>query len=498
MDNSNLAWTAPDTVAVVGDGFSGVATALHLMRLMEPGGRVALLGRGPRPGRGLAYATACDEHLLNVPAGRLGWNPADEGDFARWMAAQGLPWGPGDFAPRRVMGDYLEALWSEGVVAARARGIEVLEGLPGVRALRRAGTGWQLWLDDGRQAPAAQVVLATGHQPPRGPALGPGGDWRAPGFHADPWDRAPGTPLSVAPQDEVVLVGSGLTAVDLVLELRAQGHRGRIHLVSRRGLLPQPHRTREALPHPGLQPVAALGADLNLRQILRAVRRWMAAARLEGRDWRDVMASLRPVTPRLWQQLSLRERRQFLRHLQPWWDTHRHRMAPAVWQRLQAERATGDLQLHAGRLAGVASDRTAAGRPAWQLTLRPRGGDAATPLQTLRADAVFNCTGPSGTLAGTRDVLLLSLRDEGLLTEDVLGLGAQVDPSHHPLDGQGRPVAGLYVVGPLLKGRDWESIAIPELRQQALLTARAVLAADRPLRLEVPCVLPGAVGRAAA
>jgi uncharacterized NAD(P)/FAD-binding protein YdhS len=156
------------------------------------------------------------------------------------------------------------------------------------------------------------------------------------------------------------------------------------------------------------------------------VRAWVREAEAEGLDWRDVMASLRAGTPRLWQRLSLRDRQQFLRHLQPWWDTHRHRMAPALWQRLQDDRAAGGLLSWTGRLAGVQPAEDGAG---WRVTVQPRGGGVA---QTLQVQAVVNCTGPSGRLRDARDPLLAELRDRGLLSADALGLGLLVDAEHRP------------------------------------------------------------------
>lgn len=460
-------WGAEDAIAIAGTGFSGVAVGLQLMRALPAGATLCVLGREPQPGRGVAYGTACDSHLLNVPAGRLGWDPQDEGGFARWLVAAGHEVQPADFVPRCWMADYLQAQWEQGLAAACARGVRVQTGLSGLRSLRRLHHGWHLESDDGRTGQAAQVLLATGHLPPQAPSLGPGSDWQAQGFWPDPWQRP--ADWAPAPDADVLLVGSGLTAVDLIIELRDRGHRGRIHLVSRRGQMPQPHRVAEARPRPGLQPVARLGADLHPRAALAEVRAWVREAEAEGLDWRDVMASLRAGTPRLWQRLSLRDRQQFLRHLQPWWDTHRHRMPPALWQRLQDDRAAGGLLSWTGRLAGVQPAEEGAG---WRVTVQPRDGGAA---QTLQVQAVVNCTGPSGRLRDARDPLLAGLRDRGLLSADALGLGLLVDAEHHPLDCCGVPVEDLYYVGPMLKAQHWEAIAIPELRVHAQQTANSIL-----------------------
>jgi uncharacterized NAD(P)/FAD-binding protein YdhS len=467
---------APATVALIGDGFSAVAVGLHLLRSLPTGATLRVQGHAARMGRGLAYGTECEAHLLNVPAGRLGWLAADEGQFAWWLSAQGLPWLPSDFVPRRLMGDYLQAQWQAGVAAATARSVRVVMDAAPLVGLQRAARGWTLGLPEGRSCQADQVVLATGH-------LGP---------------AALSTPAAVdntPPADAqapVLIVGAGLTAVDHILALRAQGHQGEIHVLSRRGQMPQPHRVLEARPCVGLAPAALLGADQTLRSLTRQVRAWVAEATRQGQDWRDVMASLRPDTPALWQRLSLRDRRQFLRHLQPWWDTHRHRMAPEVWQRLQAERAAGRLHLWAGRLhsltpssqaghpdniSGAPSTRVASWTATWTAVWQARGTTGAEGLHTLQVAAVRNCTGPSTDLQRTPDPLWTGLRARGLVSADALGLGLLVDARYRPLDACGVPNEGLYYVGPWLKAQYWEAIAIPELRVHAQRAADAVTAA---------------------
>lgn len=483
---------APATVAVIGDGFSAAAVGLHLLRSLPPGAVLHVQGREHRMGRGLAYGTDIDAHLLNVPAGRLGWQAGDEGQFARWLSEQGLPWASSDFVPRRWMGNYLHAQWKEGVAAATARGVRVMFDASALVDLQPAARGWRLGLADGRQGHADQVVLATGHLAPTALHLSsasasasatPATDMATAG------ETAP-APASADAQRPALIIGAGLTAVDHILALRAQGHQGVIHVLSRRGQMPQPHRVLEARPCVGLAPAELLGADQTLRSLTRQVRAWVDEAARRGQDWRDVMASLRPDTPALWQRLSLRDRRQFLRHLQPWWDTHRHRMAPDVWQRLQAERAAGHLRLWAGRLhsltpsgnaepsAGASSNCSGAmSRPTpstWTAVWQARGSTGAEGLHQVQVGVVRNCTGPSTNWRHASDPLWSELNARGLVSSDALGLGLLVDARYRPLDACGVPQAGLYYVGPWLKAQFWEAIAIPELRVHAQRAAEAV------------------------
>ena len=456
------------TVAIVGAGFSGAAATWHLLRGAPPGCEIVLIEPAAELARGLAYSTPSDSHCLNVPAGRLGLDPADEPAFVAWMRAQGHAVEAPDFVPRRWLGAYVADELQRAAAAAAARGVVFRRVQARVDGVVRNRPPYRLRLSDGTSVAADQLILATGHFPPAAPPLSGPLDWDAAGMARDPWR---GAALAGQPaEQDVLLVGTGLTAVDVVSQLRDDGHRGRIHLLSRRGLLPQPHRVHEARPPVGLQPVAELGDELRLGQILRAVHGWIAQTQADGGDWRDVMASLRPWTPHLWQRLCARDRRQFLRHLQPFWDTHRHRLAPAIHERLQAGLAAGDVVAHAGRLIGV--ERLPDGR--LQARWRARG---AAGTSTLTVGCIVNCTGPTASLARANDPLHASLRDAGVLSPDGLGQGLLVDALLRPIDSSGVPADGLHYVGPLLKAQRWEAIAIPELRVHAREVARHVLGA---------------------
>ncbi|MGM9487569.1 FAD/NAD(P)-binding protein [Ideonella sp. YS5] len=461
-------------IAVVGLGFSGAAVALHLLRELPAGATLWLIDPAARRGRGLAYGTRCASHWLNVPAGRLGIETGHEAGFVEWLRGQYGSCGAGDFVPRLLLGDYLAHTLAEAEKAALTRGVQVRMvragavdvgpgPAPGVHLVR---------LDDGQALEADRVVLALGHLAPESPRLPGAPPWGSPGLIDQPWDESA---LAALPEDgDVLLLGSGLSAIDMLTWLQDRGHAGRLTMLSRRGLLPQPHRSLEAQPRPAGPAGQALSGAHSLRQMLRVVRRWADEAAETGGDWRDVMASLRPDTPALWQRLPVRERRQFLRHLQPWWDTHRHRLAPGIHCRLRAALQAGQAEVRAGRVRSVLP---LGERSGFEVSWAPRGSDG--PLEHRRVAAIVNCTGPSArvghaarTVPGT---LLAAMQAHGRLCVDPLGLGLAVDGQHRLLDAEGRPQAGLYYVGPMLKAQHWEAVAIPELRVHAQAIAEELL-----------------------
>ncbi len=358
----------------------------------------------------------------------------EPGHFAERFAAEG-----GDrrgFAQRRLFGLYLGDMLDQ----ALATGCTELAEATAVKGGRN-GEGWRVDLDDGSAIEADAVVLAVGNQEPEGLSAFGGVGRR---FVGNPWGdvaRAAVTELSET-GGTALLIGTGLTMVDLVLSLDATGHQGKIIALSRRGLVPRSHADfdpapvdREEVPHG------------SVRVLWRWLRKRSAAV-----GWRAAVDSLRPHSHPLWQSLDGNQQRRFLRHARPWWDVHRHRIAPEVAQTLARLIGEGRLEIIAGRIVGA---REIDDGLKIEIRRRGRGG-----LDTLRAAFAFNCTGPLGSISRSKDPLLRSLMDSGEVRVDHLGIGLAVDDSC-------RGGERLWALGPLTKGRYWEIIAVPDIREQA-------------------------------
>lgn len=458
----------PLTIAIIGAGFSGALTAVNLLR--HSGGRalrVVLLNRSGRMARGVAYGTASAGHLLNVPAGNMSALDDDPDDFLRYCRWADPAVTPASFVRRAQYGAYLEALLEAAQFGAPAGATierwvgEAVDLEPPARS--RPGA---VYVADGRRIDADHVVLAFGHFSPADPPALPPRLRESARYVRDPW--VPGALDGMGGDEPVLLIGSGLTAVDVVLALAARGHRGAVTMVSRRGLLPAAHREQR-----GVYPAeAARGLAVEMggtaRGGLRALRRAMTRHEAAGGDWRDVMAALRPHLPALWQGLPLHERQRFLRRLQPWWDAARHRCAPASHARFESLREAGRVRLRPGRLLAIQE------RPGLlEVHLRPRGTAA---VEQLAVAHVVNCTGPTSDLAQGGGPLVARLLARGWLQADALGLGVAVDTEGAVVGRDGAASGWLHYIGPLLRARDWEATAVPELRVHARRLAERLLA----------------------
>lgn len=450
-------------VAVIGGGFAGTMVTVALLRAAPAGSVVRLLERSPRPGGGVAYGTGRVEHLLNVPAGKMGAFPDRPGDFLRWLGERagraGVPErvAPTDFLPRSLYGDYLREILDEAVRENRGRlsfGLVRGEAVDLAFAADRA----EVRLADGRTFAAADVVLALGNLPPADPLPAPLPIYASSRYVRDLWHAADWA--ESCRDGDVLLLGSGLTAVDAMLQLVGSGHRGVIHALSRHGLRPHTHQPADAY----ADFLAGEEPPRTIRGVVARVRREVAVAGRSGIGWRPVLDAIRPHTQRLWTGLSAEERDRFLRHVRPLWEVHRHRLAPQVATRVEELRGEGRVRFLAGRIDSLEEDTAGA-----VVRYRERGTGAA---RVLRVERIVNCTGPRSDYGAFPHPLLEGLRGRGWITAGPANLGLQATAQGEVLDRQGRPVAWLHTLGAPLKGVLWETTAVPELRGQAAALAR--------------------------
>lgn len=419
-------------VAIVGGGFSG---AMLAARLAEGGVASTLIDRTGAFGLGVAYSTPFDGHLLNVRSNRMSAIEGRADDFVRWLEAnQAERADPEGFAPRQLYGQYVQARL--GSVDASCPGlIETVTGE--VSAIE----GTTVRLADGRTIAADAVVLATGNPAPKTAAPGEA-DGRVIG---DPW--AAGALDRIGQDDTVIVVGTGLTMVDMVLWLEARGWRGKALALSRRGLKPRGHEAVSDTPVPPTDDLLHAAPSLRLKE----------ARRLSESDgWRGVMDGLRPITARLWQEADTATRARLVRHLRPWWDVHRHRIADSISAAIARLEAEGRLTITAGRVTRIEQDDGAV-----TLNFRPRSGPAQPPMS---GQWLIDCTGPGHDPA--KDPLTGPLIAEGRARLDALRLGLDLDHQSRVLHADGTPDARLLVLGPPARAAFWETIAVPDIRKR--------------------------------
>ncbi len=443
--------TARQRVAVIGGGASGVLTAINLLvRSDDPALEVVVHEASGILGRGVAYGTNDQRHLLNVRARHMSAFPDAPSDLLDWALRTGRSSDPQGFLPRADFSIYLQDRLAD-VADDRLR---VQAGR--VQDIVPTADGFEIVTERSRSI-ATDVVLCHGNQPPRplevdGEEL-PDAPWHV----ANPWELSR---LRALPADaSVLVVGTGLTAVDTVITLLEDSAERSVTMVSRGGRLPKAHVGQAHTAWVTKVPEGPLTADL----LAEAVAEECRAAAERGVGWRAVVDGLRPATQDIWHRLPYDERVRFLEVHAREWEVRRHRMAPEVALRLQRYRYEGRLAVRAGSLADVEDH----GQRCRVVTDPP-----APPYDV---EAIVNCTGPLSDVRRSADPLLRSLLARGTAAPDRLALGLDVTDDGQLVGADGRVVQGCHVVGPPRKGALWESTAIPEIRAQAAQVAAAVV-----------------------
>ena len=456
------------TIVIVGGGFCGTVLAANLLRRPPPGPtRLVLIERDGAVGRGVAYADRGFPYLLNVPASRMSANTAAPNEFLEFVQRR-IPNASGeDFMPRALYGEYLQEFLMAAQLSAPSNvRLDVLHGeVTNVRRLERH-LPLQIELRDGRKLTADDVVLALGNPKPASLAVAaPVVDH--PAYVADPWS----TELQFSRDQKILLIGSGLTAADVINAASADPQRTpTLHALSRHGLVPPRQTAFRPDAFKGDGNALLLAASTSLRGLTKSVRLLAREAESVGGDWREAITFVRNMAPTIWQRLSEHDRVRFLRHLRALWDVHRHRLPLQLIQRIDALRKAERLYVHAGQLLRFA-DRDGRIEVKW----RRRG----TPSEHTEAfDRVVNCTGPDYAIARSTEPLWRSLVQCGLCVSDPLGLGLRTGPRGAVIDADGWPGPHLFYVGPMLRADLWEATAASELRVHAERLA-VLLATER-------------------
>ncbi len=455
-------------VTIIGGGFSGTLAAVNLVRLSDKPIQVQLVNYKHPLGRGVAYGTKREEHLLNVTVRNMSAVPDHSDHFLRWLQTRvdyndiAEPQLRETFAPRRVYGDYLRSLllsYLQPVDNHHPAEIRLIEEeAVGIEVDKDGGP--RVILKNGETLESDRVLLATGNQPPASISSSEGKDFSHPAYCPDPWGdwekRIPD------PENDIVVLGTGLTMIDLFLTLSKRNWRGKILAVSRNGKIPQSHF--RGVEYPDFLPEQP--EQLGLHALVELLEEHCRQLQRIGENPGIVVDRLRPHTQRIWQQFSLEEKQEFFRRYAARWNVIRHRIAQPIHQRVTEAITEGRLRIVKGAI-----DQLSASGDKVLVTLKNQAGEKST----LEGGLVINCTGPNAGFSGTHVPLFQNLLEQGLIRPDELNMGIDIGPDFAVIDEGGKKSNFLFAIGPLMKGTLWETTAVPELRGQAMRVAQLLV-----------------------
>lgn len=438
---------------IIGGGATGTLLAVNLIK--NNGNyplTVNLVERKARVGRGVAYSTTNDLHLLNVPANKMGAFPDDVGSFHQWLVKNNYNYLPNDFVPRRIFGEYLQNLLEETIKNADKNVTVNLVNQEAVDVTLENNQA-QVILDSGETLPSDKVILAFGNFLPPHPGMENNDFVFADKYFQNPWNGAVARKISGG--DDVLIIGTGLTMVDTVLGFFNTKHRGKIFAVSKHGWLPAVHKLGFVYPSFSDE----LKAKNKVSELFKIVRRRTAQAENAHSNWRGVIDSLRPATQEMWVNLPDAEKRRFMRHLRRIWDVSRHRMPEECAEILQKMQDAGQLEILKGRIKKIEQSSL----EGFNITY-----ESGAEKRHIHVNAVVNCTGSESDFSKIESPLVQNLLCKNYIQTDNLALGLAAQPN-------GKISDVFYTIGTSLKGILWESTAMPEIRTQAHNLARQLL-----------------------
>ncbi len=457
-----------ETIAIIGGGFSGTLLATHLLSSdFDVPTRVILIDRSPRFSRGFAYSTSNRFHLLNVPAQNMSAFPNDPNHFLNWAQKRDQSITPRAFVPRMFYGEYLET------ILHRAN----LDKKPNIKFIRLndeaidiedlKNNEGQILLESGKKFKANKIILATGNYFPKNPKIQNEEFYSSDFYVKDPWSSK--ALQNLDDTADLLFIGTGLTMVDKAIELKAKGHKGTIYALSRHGFLPSTHKldlepiemSYEALIEKSKQ------SNFSIVDILHDIK--TKIRHLDNpENWRQVIDKLRPHVQILWQSLTDRDKQRFLIRLRPLWDIHRHRMAPEISLMLQSMISESQLKIHAGKILEYKINEETKKVEIYYLD------KFSKEVKTITASRVLNCSGLEFDFCQIEDPLLNKLLNDGTIKPDSLSLGFEASPEGALIDKNSKTSEVLFTLGPALKGKLWETTAVPEIRNQAYKLAELI------------------------
>jgi uncharacterized NAD(P)/FAD-binding protein YdhS len=453
-------------IGIIGGGFTGTMLVRHLVEQKKKFLSVFIYNSNADFARGTAYNPKSSRLLLNVVAGKMSAFPDKPTHFVDWCLKNGIGSENaqdllvGSFLPRSQYGNYLNDIWKETQEIAKKNGHQLNLISNKVRKIDKDDSNYRIHSETGEDI-VNYLILATGNELPGNPQIKNVDFFKSNFYQQNPWR----IDFSKIKRDEPILIlGNGLTMVDTVMELRENGFQQKIVSVSPNGFNILPHRNFN-FQYNG--PIKDLKEDKSLLELLSLFKSELKKLNEFGISAEPLIDALRPNTQKIWQALTVDEKRIFMSHLRHHWGVARHRIPFLSYDYIQKERIANRLEILAGKVL--------------DLELNENGVLAKIYDKKQRIDLtcqftqVINCTGPETKIEKSGNNLLLQLKQGGFIVQDDLQLGIEVNDSFQIINSQNQVDEKMFAIGGLLKGKLWESTAINELRLQAKEVANQLI-----------------------
>jgi uncharacterized NAD(P)/FAD-binding protein YdhS len=449
------------TIGIIGGGFSGTMTAIQLL-LKSKDVSIKLINSGHPLLSGVAYSTKHKEHLLNVPAGKMSAYNDQPDHFTNWLLSKAeykeLISDPvsAAYVPRMLYGRYLDEIFSPFLKNDR---LEIIDS----KALDvdYINNSYKILLENKRTIEASSIVYAMGNFLPAAPKISECSALENDNYFPDPWNDS--YLKGISSSENILLMGTGLSMIDCMLSLTANGYEGKIHAVSPRGYLPETHTA-----YVKYRDFYDQLKNRDLYAIFRTIRKHVQEASMKNIPWQSVIDAVRPYATDIWLNLSFSDKRQFISHLRHIWGVARHRLPSPIHTKMMTLIRSGKMEVTAGRLLSIDIKNDN-----FLVSVKRRKDQK---LHSFEISRIVNCTGPQINFSEINDELIRNLISKSLLLPDDLKMGIRALPDGRVLNYEGDPVLNSYAVGSLLRGVLWETTSVPDLRINAENVAKQIIA----------------------
>jgi uncharacterized NAD(P)/FAD-binding protein YdhS len=453
------------SVVIAGGGFCGMMTLVNLARKADREIKIVLINKEYKIARGIAFKSYSDLHVLNVEARNMSAFPDQPDHFIQWCenhpeVKKKKSEIPFTFFPRNLYGSYLDDIFNNTIKnLPDFVTVEILTDE--VSDIKKSEDQLIVFTSGGKKFIADKVVLATGNSEPGPPNLSDKSFLNSKKYFPNPWKEEAVTGLSN--DSAVLIIGAGLTMVDVIIGLIEKNYTGKIISLSPHGFNILPHKKSR----PQRYILDELSPPYTLENLFRLFYKHIRQARKHGETGETVVDAIRAKTQEIWQELTLDDKKKFMTHLRHLWGVARHRLPAYIHQQMQFLIKDGKLKVIAGRIIEINEPDNDV-----EVHIQKRKDQTELVIHVAR---VINCTGPQTDIRRQNCALYNNLTENGMIRPDEMNLGVDATANGQVIDSSGNISDQLFAIGSLLKGKLWESTAVPELRLQAMKVAEQII-----------------------
>ena len=456
-------------IGIIGGGFSGTLTAFHIVNKATAPCKIFIINEKDNINKGIAYNPYSEKHILNVIAGKMSAFPDKHDHFLDWVMKKkefknmDRTLVSNSFLPRMLYGEYLCNIWQITLEEAGKKNITIVEINDTVKGLNKNETTITLLFNISQSFDIDLCVIATGNQVPKNPQIHNTDFYKSSNYFQNPWKE--NSVKDIKGDLPILIVGNGLTMVDTIIGLLEQNFKGKIYSISPNGFNILPHR------HSGVKYTAHLeeiDENISLINFVQIVNKHIKILREFGVSAEPIIDSLRPITQKIWRNLSILEKKVFMARLRHLFGVARHRIPLHIYDKIQKLRLDGTLHIQSGKIIDIIEEGNIV-----EVTYYDKKQNSSKKLKVSR---VINCTGPESDFSKIENSFLSQCIEEGILTQDELKLGIKTNiETFKVYTKDNEEHFNIYTLGSNLKGELWESTAVSELRQQAESLANGIV-----------------------